>query len=116
LLADDADLVRSAVRRLLEAEPNIKLLGEAVNFSQTLHMVAVLKPTVVLMDLHMPDEHEVSPALVRSRLSDAGARLLVMSIWTDDESRALAGKYGALAFLDKATIASSLTEAILGLG
>jgi two-component system, NarL family, response regulator NreC len=116
LLAEDAGFVRSAIRRLLEAEPKIKLLGEAADFPQTLHMVAGLKPTVVLMDLHMPGEHEVSPALVRSRLYEAGARLLVMSIWNDDEARALAASYGALALLDKATIASGLIEAILGLG
>jgi CheY-like chemotaxis protein len=116
LLAEDAGFVRSAIKRLLEAEPNIKLLGEAADFPQTLHMVEVLKPTVVLMDLHMPGEHEVSPALVRSRVSKAGARLLVMSIWNDDEARALAESYGAVALLDKATIASGLIEAILGLG
>ena len=54
MLADDADFVRSAVRRLLEEEPKIQLLGEAVNFPQTLQMAADLKPNVVLLDLHMP--------------------------------------------------------------
>jgi len=115
LLADDADLVRSAVRRLFEAEPNIKLLGEAANFSQTLQMVADLKPNVVVLDLHMPDEKEFNPAFVRSRVGDAGAQLLAMSIWNDDEAQALAASYGAVALLDKATIASILVAAILQL-
>ena len=52
------------------------------------------------MDLHMPGEHEVSPAQLRSRLSEAGARLLVIPIWNHDEARALAASYGALALLD----------------
>jgi two-component system, NarL family, response regulator NreC len=115
LLADDADFVRSAVRRLLEEEPKIQLLGEAGNFSQTLQMAADLKPNVVLLDLHMPDERQFSPALVRSQLSEAGAQVLAMSIWNDDEARALAASYAAVALLDKATIASGLIEAILGL-
>jgi hypothetical protein len=70
----------------------------------------------VLLDLHMPDEKEFSPALVRSQLSEAGAQVLAMSIWNDEEARALAAIYGALALLDKATIASVLIETILGLG
>ncbi len=115
LLAEDSDFVRSAVKRLLEAEPNIKLVGEAVNFSQTLQMATDLKPNVVLLDLHMPDEREFSPAHVRSQLSEAGAQVLAMSIWNDDEAQALAASYGAVAFLDKATIASILVPAILQL-
>jgi hypothetical protein len=63
----------------------------------------------------MPDERQFSPALVRSQLSEAGAQVLAMSIWNDDEARALAASYGAVALLDKATIASGLIEAILGL-
>jgi DNA-binding NarL/FixJ family response regulator len=116
LLADDADFVRSAIKRLLEVQPKIKLLGEAVSFSQTLQMAADLKPDVVLLDLHMPDELQFSPAHVRSQLSEAGAQVVAISIWTDDEAHALAASYGAVALLDKATIASGLIDAILGLG
>jgi hypothetical protein len=69
----------------------------------------------VVLDLHMPDEKEFNPAFVRSRVGDAGAQLLAMSIWNDDEAQALAASYGAVALLDKATIASILVAAILQL-
>jgi DNA-binding NarL/FixJ family response regulator len=62
LLAEDADAMRLAIRRLLQTQPAIELLGEAVNFPQTLQMAAHLKPNVVLMDLHMPGERQFSPA------------------------------------------------------
>jgi DNA-binding NarL/FixJ family response regulator len=56
LLADDAHSIRSAVRHILETEPTIELIGEAINFPQALEMCAELKPTVLLLDLHMPGE------------------------------------------------------------
>jgi CheY-like chemotaxis protein len=87
LLADDAEVIRNAVSRLLEAEPTIKVVGVAENFSQTLQMAASLRPDVVLLDLHMPDGHAFQPAFVKSELALAGARVLGMSLSSgeDDE-------------------------------
>ena len=56
LVADDSELIRKTVKRLLEAEPAIEILGEATNFAETIQKASELKPDVVLLDLHMPDE------------------------------------------------------------
>ena len=63
LLTDDAATIRRAVSRLLEEEPRVKVVGEAVNFSQAVFLAMTLKPDIVLLDLHMPDDHAFVPAL-----------------------------------------------------
>jgi DNA-binding NarL/FixJ family response regulator len=115
LLAEDADAIRSAIKRILQAEPGVALVGEAVNFSQTLQMTAELKPQVVLLDLHMPGEQEFSPAFVKSQLLLSAKHVLVISIWNDNEARALATSYGAATLLDKINLGSQLVPAILRL-
>jgi chemotaxis response regulator CheB len=74
LLADDAAIIRNAVGRLLESEPSIKLVGVAESFSQTIEMATSLKPDVVLLDLHMPDEHLIPPTKVKSELGNSATR------------------------------------------
>jgi DNA-binding NarL/FixJ family response regulator len=76
-------------------------------------MAADLKPTVVLMDLHMPDEPNVSPALVKTQLQRSAKNILAMSIWNDEESKALAQSYGASILSDKSALAPELVPAIL---
>ena len=115
LLAEDSDAIRSAIKRILKDQPGIALVGEAVNFSQTLQMTAELKPQVVLLDLHMPGEQEFSPAFVKSQLLLSAKHVLVISIWNDNEARALATSYGAATLLDKINLGSQLVPAILRL-
>ncbi len=115
LLADDSDAVRSAVKRILKAESEIELVGEAVNFSQTLRMCADLKPTVVVLDLHMPGDEDFNPDLIKTKLLDCAKHVLVISIWNDEQSKALAHGYGAEVVLDKVNLGSQLVPAILGL-
>jgi two-component system chemotaxis response regulator CheB len=119
LLADDAAVIRNSVSHLLEAEPAIKLVGVAENFSQTLQMAASMKPDVVLLDLHMPDGRAFDPAFVNSQLTLAGACVLGMSFSSgedDEESRLLAETFGAVALLDKAEFGHQLIPEILRLG
>jgi chemotaxis response regulator CheB len=116
LLADDAAVIRNAVSRLLEAEPAIKLIGIAENFSQTLQMAASLRPDVVLLDLHMPDDRAFQPAFVKSELALSGARVLGMSLSSgedDEETRVLAESFGVVTLLDKAEFGRVLIPAIL---
>ena len=113
LLADDSNVARHAIRRLLEEEPNIELVAEAVCFEDVIRMAAELKPDVVLIDLHMRDEREFDPASTKSRLLGCAKRILAMSLWVDAESRALATDYGAAKLLDKACLASELIPALV---
>jgi DNA-binding NarL/FixJ family response regulator len=54
LLADDHPIFRDGLRRLLEAEPDLKVIGEACDGAEAVKMARQLKPDILLLDLAMP--------------------------------------------------------------
>ena len=54
LLADDQELIRAGVAMLLEAEPDIEVVGQAEDGQQAVELAALTAPDVVLMDVRMP--------------------------------------------------------------
>ena len=113
LLAGDKELERQAIRRMLETHAEIELVGEATNFPQATQMSNDLKPQVIIADLHMPDEARLSPLEVRTLLNSGASRLVVISIWEDEEANVLANKFGAYTLLDKNNLGDTLVPAIL---
>jgi chemotaxis response regulator CheB len=115
LMVDDAAVIRKTLRNFLEEEPAIKLLDEARNFAEAISMTAALKPDVILLDLHMPDDCSFNPASVKANLS--ASRVLAMSLSGDYESeqeiRSIAEGFGAVRTLDKAKLLDQLIPAIL---
>jgi DNA-binding NarL/FixJ family response regulator len=115
LLADDSDLLRGAIRRILADHPEICLLGEATDFAQTIRMVQELQPQVLILDLHMSDGKRFTPAQFRAQLNLGSSRLLAISVWDDEETRSLATSYGAAKCLDKINLGTHLIPTILQL-
>jgi two-component system chemotaxis response regulator CheB len=115
LIADDSTVVRRAINGLLQDEPAIKVLGEAENFAQAVSMAASLKPDVILLDLHMPDDAVYETVFVRNQFSLCGSKVLAMSLSTkeDEENNKLAESFGAVAILDKAQLCDVLIPTIL---
>lgn len=112
LLADDSEVMRSAIARLLKDEASVQLVGEAKGFAETLRLSSDLKPDILLLDLHMGDEHEYPPLVVRQQLLQSVKCILAMSVWNDDKAHALAASLGANVLLDKANLYSTLIPAI----
>ena len=112
LLADDNEVIRRAIRRLLEEEPEIELVGEATTFGQTIQMANELKPQVVLLDLHMKDEGALTAVDVKPSLDHRETRIVAISIWDDEETKALAKSSEAFALVDKLVLASDLIPII----
>lgn len=111
LIADDAQIVRKAIRALLEAEPEIEIVGEATNFSETIDLTTRLKPGIVIMDLHMSDEDTVVRSDIKTCFAN-GSRLLAISFAIEDETMALATSCGADILLDKMNLGTELVPAI----
>jgi DNA-binding NarL/FixJ family response regulator len=88
------------------------VVGEAINFPQALEMCAELKPTVLLLDLHMPGD-QFDAQQIKIKLLDCAKHVLAMSVWNDGNSRTLASLYGCGAFLDKAQLGTELVPAIM---
>ena len=55
LLVDDQALIRAGFRMILDAEPDIEVVGECANGEQAIDSAKRLKPNVVLMDIRMPE-------------------------------------------------------------
>jgi two-component system response regulator DevR len=115
LIADDSDIVREAMRKLIEEEPRIKIVGEASSFARTMQGIADFKPDVLLLDLHMAEKRDFTPALVKSQLVCV-ENILAVSFSNDAEARDLAESYGAKLLLDKMRLFNDLVPAIVACG
>ena len=111
LLADESDVMRTAIVRHLKEDPRVEVVGTAANFAQTMQMRADFKPEILLMDLRVPEKRHFAPGFVKSQL--ASIRTVGISIANDDEARQLSESYGALVLLDKMKLFDELLPAIL---
>jgi DNA-binding NarL/FixJ family response regulator len=111
LIADDQDLVREGLRMLLEAEPDLAVVGEAGDGGQALDRARLLDPDVILMDVRMPGINGIEAT---SRLVQAGsrARILMLTTFNLDEYVYHALKAGASGFLLKDASREQLTGAV----
>jgi DNA-binding NarL/FixJ family response regulator len=112
LLVDDSDVMRAAIRQLLTKELGIEVIGTATSFAEALALTDALKPDVLLMDLHMSDERAYPPELMKSQIRLHTKCIVAMSLWNDDEAKALAESFGAHVLLDKMKLYSKLIPAI----
>jgi DNA-binding NarL/FixJ family response regulator len=113
LLADDSDIMREAIKKLLVDEPRIHIVGEASSFAAAMQLVADAKPDVLLLDLHLPQKRELPAPIVRSQLNCI-KHTLAISFANDAEAKSLAASYGA-ALLDKMSLYTELLPAIMQL-
>ena len=110
LLADDSDLIRRQIKRVLEANPTVQLVAETDTYAETLRLARALLPDVVLLDMYMPGLKETSVEEIKNACLKC--RILLMSIHTNEEVMEFAAKLGAETFLDKAKLFNDLIPAI----
>jgi DNA-binding NarL/FixJ family response regulator len=112
VLVDDQALVRTGLRMVLEAEPDIEVVGEAADGLQAVE-AARLRPDLMLMDIRMPnlDGIEATRRLAGSRVVDP-VRVLVLTTYDVDEYVFEALRAGACGFLLKHTSPEGLVEAV----
>ncbi|WP_433833566.1 response regulator [Actinoplanes sp. CA-015351] len=113
LVVDDQELFRAGVAVILDAQPGLRVVGEAGDGHDAVRLVGELEPDVVLMDLRMPGMDGVEAtrqifAGVRSR----PVRVLVLTTFNLDDRAATAIRHGASGFLLKDTTPAQLTDAI----
>ncbi|WP_328472790.1 response regulator transcription factor [Actinoplanes sp. NBC_00393] len=111
LLADDQPLLSLGFRLVLEAQPDITVVGEAGNGAQAVTMTRALRPDVVLMDVRMPvlDGIEATREIVGA---GSPARILVLTTFDLDEYVYAALRAGASGFLLKDVPPADLVSAI----
>jgi DNA-binding NarL/FixJ family response regulator len=111
LVCDDQALVRSGFRMILEARPDLEVVGEAEDGLQAIELAEQTSPDVVLMDVRMPnlDGVEATRRIVRS---GSPARVIVLTTYDVDEHVYDAVRAGASGFLLKDVQPTQLVAAI----
>ena len=112
LVADDQSMVRAGFRMLLSDEPDIEVVAEASNGLEAVEKATRFQPTVVLMDIRMP-ELDGLEATRRIRRLRPDTRVVVITSSTAEEDRRHAREAGAHIFLPKGVGAEALVEAVL---
>jgi DNA-binding NarL/FixJ family response regulator len=100
LVADDQSMVRAGFRMLLAGEPDIDVVAEASNGLEAVAKAARYQPTVVLMDIRMP-ELDGLQATRRILAADDAARILILTTFDLDEYVYEALRAGASGFVLK---------------
>jgi DNA-binding NarL/FixJ family response regulator len=111
LLADDEELVRTGLRMILETEPDITVVGDAVNGADAIDQVRTASPDVVLMDIRMPTMDGLE-ATRRICAGTGGPRVVVLTTFDLDEHVYAALAAGATGFLLKDAPSTQLVHAI----
>jgi DNA-binding NarL/FixJ family response regulator len=111
LVADDQAMVRAGFRMLLAKEPDIEVVGEAENGLEAVDKAARFGPTVILMDIRMP-ELDGLQATRRILDADPSARILVLTTFDLDEYIYEALQAGASGFVLKDDPPEQLLAAI----
>src|SRR5271165_6855406 len=110
VVADDHQVVRAGVRAVLASEPDIEVVGEAMDALTTLETVTALAPDVLLLDLGLPGDGLTVLRTARQR--SPGARVLVLSMHQDGSHVRAALDAGATGYVVKGAGVEALVTAI----
>jgi DNA-binding NarL/FixJ family response regulator len=112
LIADDEALVRGGLRMILEAQPDLEVIGEAVDGHDALEQVRTLSPDLVLMDIRMPDLDGLEATQRMLTGPRSTPKVLVLTTFDLDDYVYEAIRAGASGFLLKTTPPHQLVEGI----
>jgi len=111
LLADDHGQFRAGIRAMLRREPELELAGEVSTGAEAVTAAETLQPDVVLMDLHMPGINGIE-ATRQILATSPHIRILVLTMFEDDDSVFAALRVGARGYLLKGADKAEIVRAI----
>lgn len=111
LLADDHAVLRKGMRHLIEAEPDMEVVGEADDGSEVEGKVQALAPDIVIVDLSMP-KMDGMETVRRLKAAGATCRILVLTVQEDPSYLRDLLSAGALGYMLKRAAADELVRAI----
>lgn len=111
LLVDDDVLVRTGVRMILDAEDEIEVVGEASSGREAVEAVKRLRPSVVLMDIEMPDGDGISATREVASAAEE-TRVVILTTFESDEYLFESLRAGASGFLLKRSPPEQLLDAV----
>jgi DNA-binding NarL/FixJ family response regulator len=115
LIADDHPVFRKGLRALLASMPEVELAGEATTGLEAIRLAEQLQPDVILMDLQMPEGGGLA-AIRQIVQTSPHIRILVVTMFQDDDSVFAALRAGARGYVLKDMDDNEITRAILAVG
>lgn len=110
LLVDDHDLIRKGLRHAFERDPQFEVTGEAGSVAEALRKAAALQPSVVIMDLRLPDGSGLE-ATRKLRKAHPSMGIVVLTMYAGDDQLFGALEAGASAFVPKSAPADDVVSA-----
>jgi DNA-binding NarL/FixJ family response regulator len=114
LLCDDEALVRGGLRMILEAQPDIEIVGEASDGRAALELATRVHPDVILMDIRMPTVDGLKATKLLLGTGTRAPRVLILTTFDLDEYVYEALRAGASGFLLKSARPAELVAAVRG--
>jgi two-component system, NarL family, nitrate/nitrite response regulator NarL len=111
LLADDHAIFRDGLRKLLDSDEDITIVGEAQNGAECIKLLAKLKPEILLLDLRMPDKDGLA-VLEEVNFDTLPTRVIVLTAAEDDRDVVRAMRLGARGVVLKQSATDLLVKSI----
>jgi DNA-binding NarL/FixJ family response regulator len=111
LIADDHDIVRAGIKSLLERQEDIEIVGEAADGRQAVQMAEQMNPSIIVMDIAMPQLNGIDAAAQILR-HDADIRIIILSMYADEEFLVRALTAGVKGYLLKDAVQADLLRAV----
>lgn len=111
LIADDNQPFRNGLKTLLLADPDLEVIGEASSGDEVIRMAQTLQPDIILMDLKMPGINGIE-ATRRILTANPHIRILMLTMFEEDEAVFSALRAGALGYLLKGALKAEILRAI----
>ena len=113
LVVDDQSLIRQAVADILSSEPDLEVVGEAVDGAQAVSLARELRPDVVLMDIRMPVLDGIGATTAICADPDlADTRVLILTTFEEDENLIATLRAGASGFIGKGSEPEEIVRAV----
>ena len=111
LLADDHAILRQGIRMLLEAQPDMEVVGEATNGREAVEQARLLRPLVILMDISMPELNGLE-ATRKIKQELPATQIVILTMHETDEYLVKILQAGATGYVLKQAVDRELIEAV----
>lgn len=111
VIADDHELIREGVKKILRASNDMRVVGEAADIGHALELIGLYAPDVLVLDLSLPG-HDGLEGLMAVRRAHHGQRVILLSMYAESQFAVAALGAGASAYISKNQAAGELVRAI----
>lgn len=111
MIADDHELIREGVKKIIRASKDLRVVGEAADIEHTLALVADLAPDILILDIGLPGVDGLD-GLVEVRRRFPAMPILILSMYPEERFAIRSLRAGAAGYISKSVAAEELIKAI----